>query len=448
MARNTYSSSWPSRSNHSQLINDEHIQTFLKECSFPKRPMKEDDPTNEIIGLISEREPSKVKNILTVDGSYVTISANKDYPSSEIAFFQFGAILFSFDDLKELSGLPFISPENMRNLQNLERIKLAVPVKNILSGNKASLNESIRTAIYNFFLRAQKDEACFMKTLCWLVFEEYSSDPKDEYLLSCNPNIGADEGQVVLRKKEMGDDYIFPSENGPIYLTDIFRFHEVIDEEHGASGILGYMCRLLEQIILLHYIKLIYVNQPQALRDFVFISNGPLSFSGQTANMHKVVRSLCNFLAKKSDLYLFGVEKSGPFVDHAIQICSQTNSKFYLDKNHYLILSNDYIYRYIVPGDAQRMHYGKTSYYGGKVVVHTEDGQIFVITVPIAHADIIKAPQLDDYRNLSEVICVMQNLKCDMYDDAIVPVAMANKLISLASHPSQAILEKFVKNQL
>ena len=71
-----------------------------------------------------------------------------------------------------------------------------------------------------------------------------------------------------------------------------------------------------------------------------------------------------------------------------------------------------------------------------------------MITIPIAHPDMMKTPTLADYRNLSEVVRVMQNLKCDMYDDAIVPVAMANKLISLASYPSQAILEKFVKKHV
>ena len=448
MTRNPQSSSWPSRSNHSQLVNDPHIQSFLRNCRFPKRATDEDGNTNELVASIDVSDDAWNRNILTVDGSYVTISANKDYPSSEIAFFQFGAILFSFEDLKNLSGLPFIFPENMRSLQNLERIKLAIPIKNILSNNQTSLNESIRSALHEFFLRAHRNDAIFMETLCWLIFEEYSDAPKDDYVLSSNPNLHAPEGPVRLVKSEMNKNYIFESDSGPIYLTDVFRFHEVIDEDYGASGILGYMCRLIEQIILLHYLRIIYINQPNAVQDFVFISNGPLSFSGQTANMHKVVRNLCNFLARKTDFYLFGIEKSGPFVEHAFQICTKSESRFFLDKNQYLILSNDYIYRYIVPGDPSRMHYGATSYYGGKVIVHTNDEQIFVITIPIAHPDMMKAPKLEDYRNLSEVIRVMQSLKCDMYDDAIVPVAMANKLISLASYPSQAILEKFVKSHV
>ena len=42
----------------------------------------------------------------------------------------------------------------------------------------------------------------------------------------------------------------------------------------------------------------------------------------------------------------------------------------------------------------------------------------------------------------------IQKLKCDMYDDAIVPIALANKLVSLANHPSQGLMEKFAKEAI
>ena len=35
-----------------------------------------------------------------------------------------------------------------------------------------------------------------------------------------------------------------------------------------------------------------------------------------------------------------------------------------------------------------------------------------------------------------------------MYDDAVVPIALANKLISLANHPSKVLLEKFAIAEL
>jgi len=45
--------------------------------------------------------------------------------------------------------------------------------------------------------------------------------------------------------------------------------------------------------------------------------------------------------------------------------------------------------------------------------------------------------------NLLEILTNIEKLRCDMYDSVLVPVALANKLVSLANHPSSRILQKF-----
>ena len=94
------------------------------------------------------------------------------------------------------------------------------------------------------------------------------------------------------------------------------------------------------------------------------------------------------------------------------------------------------------------MHYGSTAYYGGKVIFHSEDGQILVMTVPVPNRDVILNPKLSHYKNINEIMINMQKLRCAMYDDAVIPVALANKLVSLANHPSKVLLEKFAKAQI
>lgn len=436
--------SWTAKANHSQIVNDDYIKSFLKGCRFPKKPSLDDEKSKELIKKIPSKDISK-KHILTVDGSYTLVQTQKEFPSSEIAFFQFGAIAFETDDLDNLSKKPFIAPEDIKKLHNLQKAKLAIPVKNVTSNNQKSLNESIRNEIYRFFLNEKDTQLSLMDTLCWLIFEEYSDMPKTEYPLASDPNIGATKGEVLLRKNQMKPNFTFEHNGNIIYLTDVFRLHEVIDEDFGAAGILGYISRLVEQILLMRYVQFIYKQGPAALNDFIFISNGPLSFSGQTANMHKPFRSVCNFLGGKININFLGLEKSGPFVDHAFEICKNEESKFYLKKGSVLILSNEYIYKYIVPGDHERMHYGKTSYYGGKIIIHTDDDQVFVVSLPTENSDVILSPKSDSYKNIELVVSVLKRLKCDMFSDTIIPIALANKLIALTGHPSQSILEKFAR---
>ena len=439
---------WASKANHTHLIKDPFVQSFIETCRFPKEASEIEEEDKELIEDLDKDTVNPIKHILVVDGGYTTVEVKKSFPSSQIAFFQFGAVLFKIEDLEGLSEKPFIFPEDMNKLHDLQRFKLALPIKNVISGEELSLRNSVRRAVYDFFIR-NRDSSCFMATLKWLVFEEYAASPSESYELGSDPNLEIGEkGKVELKRAEMKSDYTFDTPNGLVFLTDVFRLHEAVDEEHGAGGILGYITRLIEQIIIVHFIRVIYRNQRSLLNEFLFIADGPLSFSGQTANMYKLLRKLCNFLQKNNNLFLVGLEKSGPFVDHAQEICLPRQEKALLENGQYLILSNNYIYKYIIPGDAERMHYGSTSYYSGKVIFHSSDNQIFVVSVPIATKDIIKAPQKSLYKNLDEILINIQKLKCDMYDDAIVPIALVNKLVSLANHPSKVLLEKFASKSV
>ncbi len=57
-------------------------------------------------------------------------------------------------------------------------------------------------------------------------------------------------------------------------------------------------------------------------------------------------------------------------------------------------------------------------------------------------------PAESDFRNLGIILTNIEKLKCDMYDNALIPVALANKLVSLADHPSSRILQKFATDSI
>lgn len=66
-----------------------------------------------------------------------------------------------------------------------------------------------------------------------------------------------------------------------------------------------------------------------------------------------------------------------------------------------------------------------------------------VATLPTKNA--MSDPKESDLPNLHTILHNVAKLKCDMYDDSLVPVALVNKLVSLANHPSSRILQKFAK---
>lgn len=427
------STEYASKSAHSQVVNDPLVRAFLEKCSLPKRA--------DEVSFSDHRElpfepvsDNPIRHVIAIDGGYDEVIVRSEFPSSTMCFFQFGALIFSVEDLEDLEEQPFIDPDDMSKLKRIQRLKLVLPIRNITLGDESTLTDSVRLAVHDFF-RQKVDDERLADTLRWFVFQEYGPKVSEWNLASCPI---CDARNVRLQRSQMTANHTFTCDScgGEVYLTDVFRLHEAVDDELGAGGILGYVTTTLEQIILVHLIRLILKTKPAMLGQILFIKDGPLAFFGQTANMHRPMRELVKHLLDHNDLYLAGLEKSGSFVEHADEIIGK------LDPGTVLILDNDYIYRYVLPGKADPANpYGRTTYYSNKLIFKTRRGWVYVVSLPTRQS--LAYPTEDDLENLSEILTNIEKLRCDMYDNALVPVALANKLVSLANHPSSRILQKF-----
>ncbi|TBR56702.1 hypothetical protein B4U84_28165 [Westiellopsis prolifica IICB1] len=307
-------SEYASKSAHSHIINDSSLQEFLNQCNLPKLASEVTlDGCDRFIYQPVAKNP--IRNVVAIDGGYTEVAVQTGFPSSTVCFFQIGALIFSIDDLDGIDKQPFIDPEDMAKLKQIQRLKFTLPVRNVQVKSEGTLINSVRRTIYDFFCqKIDNDE--LIATLRWFIFQEYEADVPVWNLASC-PICGS--SNIPLHREQMSNKYTFTCNhcNGEIFLTDAFRLHEAIDEELGAGGILGYLISTLEQIIFVHLIRIILKIKPDLLNEMLFIKDGPLAFFGQTANMYKPMRSLANYLFKNYNLYLAGLEKSGAFVEHA-----------------------------------------------------------------------------------------------------------------------------------
>ncbi len=431
---------YASKSSHGYIIKDPKVEEAIKGYSLPKES-EEIDLKKRLIIDLEEPKVNPIKSIIAIDGGYSEVFVKKEFPSSTISFFQFGALIFKTSDLEEMSMKPFIDPEDMSKLKEIQRFKLVIPTKNILIRNETSLINSFRKILFAFFLNEPKEDK-FIESLRWFLFNEYGSKLSEWNLASC-PNFECRKSNVMLSENNKTSDYSFecPFCKDEIYLTDVFRLHEAIDNELGAGGILGYLVTLLEQIVLIHLIRIILKIKPSLLSELLFIKDGPLAFFGQTATMFKPMRQLVSYLFSNHNLFLVGLEKSGAFVEHADQIVSK------LEPKTALLLDNKYIYKYIIPGKADTSNpYGRTTYYGNKIIFKTKYEEVYVITLPTK--EVLLSPQKNDFQNIDTILLNVEKLRCDMYASSLVPISLVNKLVSLSSHPSSIILEKFAQDSI
>lgn len=434
-----------SKASHHHIINDSEVQTLMSRIYKP--PHAEDIPLEEVTVDFEPLEGDQIEAVIAVDGGYTEAILDKDFPSRTMHFLQFGALLFKQADLAQLDATAFIAPEDMAKLKNINRLKLALPTKNIRFQDEPTLKGSVLKAIYEFFIKnTLGEDKSLIDSLAWFLFRRYKQgrrcEEEKQWNLATNP-LSPDGNSTILSEQKMDRNYTFPcpETGGRIYLTDIFRLHEIIDEDFGAAGILGYLVNVIEHLIIIHIIRHLHNQQPEILKKVFFIKDGSTGFFGQTARLYEPMRDLVNWLLDKHNILLTGLEKSGAFVDHAQEIQKT------LDPGKVLILTDDYIYRYILPGPGDPQHpYAYTSNYGHKVIFKTRYGQMYVVSVPARKLK--KQPTTGDLPNLQVILSNVEALHCDMYDSALFPVALVNKLVSLSAHPSQRILQKFASQSL
>jgi len=423
---------------HCHVISDPSVKAFLKGCAPPKTGTSVHLDSDHL-AMVDTSRRNPVEHVVALDGGYQEVPVRRDYPSASIAFLQFGALIFDVEDLLRIGLEPFIAPEDIATLNRIERFKLTVPIHNVVLAGGATMTDSVRRTIHDF-CEVQPSDMCFNSTLAWLVFRQFAGKPTNWDLASCP---SCRKGRVELSIREMSSEHTFtcPYCGSTIYLTDVFRLHEIVDDDLGAGGILAYLTNSLEQLALAYVIRAVLNTKPSMLNEMLFVRDGPLAFFGQTANLHAPFRDLVRHLLDHYDFCLVGLEKSGPFVDHANAI-----SRILLP-GQALVLSSDYIYANVLPrSSATAGSYGSNTYYGAKAIYKSTGGGIYVATLPTR--EYLADPVPGQIPNLNTILNNINALKCDMYDSALLPIALANHLVSLANHPSAVLLEKFARESI
>lgn len=429
---------------HVEVIKNPDVQAYISKCVLPSAP----DPTSldSYLTPLGEVDTSEVSAVIAIDGGFTETYVREEYPSAAIAFFTFGPLLFELSDLRALEHKRFIAPEDLARLKRIERYSLVLPIKGVRRTDQPTLAATIRRTIYEFFVQERREGEKLITSLRWFLFRRWKrpvNDTLEETLEHCPYDCG--QGKITFRFADAPEKPC-PTCGGLVYLTDTFRLHERIDEDLGAGGISAYVMTMLEQLVLVHLFHDVMERlKPSLMRNILFIKDGPLAFFGLVAPLYRPMRELVAHLLAGADqpsaptVRLAGLEKSGAFVEHAAAIQDK------VPPGNYFTIGDGYIRRYIVPGEAGGA-YGQNTYYGQKILFRASSGEMHVVTVP--GRDYLAEPKPADIPHLEEILSLIAELRCSMYDNALIPVALANKLVSLSDFPSQRILTSFARGMI
>lgn len=425
---------------HSEILGNPDVQAFVGSCTLPSEA--EGSQLEALQRPLATAE-TRIASVIAIDGGMTEAAVRREFPSASITFMTFGPLMLDLKELSALDDQPFIGPEDMARLKNLTRFSLSVPTKAIRAKGASRFSEGVRRTIQEFLFTKQKELGTALQ---WLLFRGWLPEAhlQSWSIPRCPSTPDCPGGAIPFTFS--GAVEIECLHCGQLaFLSDALRLYERIDDEQGAGGIMAYLLTTLEQLVVVNIIRTLLNLRPSTLREILLIKDGPLAFFGMTAPLRTPMLELMSYLSERDSgkplLCLVGLEKSGAFVEHAMLI--EPNLK----PGHYLLFTNDYIYRYVLPGDPNNPQpYGFNTYYGSKLVYKSERGDVFVATVPLVDPQI--RDSFDNLQNAAEIMRVISELRCSMYDQALVPVVLANKLVSLADFPSSEILAKFVRAKL
>lgn len=341
-------------------------------------------------------------------------------------------------DYDAISTSALIDPSTLKKLKEVSKISFVIPTNNIVRKDGTNFVDSVRTCIHDIF--SDKKHSSLKvnplnSVLEWIIFEEWNNQT-DQIEISC-PNDEC-EHKVIFQKGEY--EKKCPQCGKKVFLTDFLKLDKLITEPNGASGIVSFLCNTVEQLFVAEIIKYFLDVKPSALSEIVIIKDGPLAFFSKTFRLCAHYRNLFTYLNENAiPIYLVGLEKSGTFVEHAILV------KEKLKEGKYYIFNEDYIKKYVEPSQSASI-YGSNTYYGKKVMYKTEAGDVLIAVLPVKEY----GAELSSNDLIGAEVCLqtLSKLRCNMYDNSLVPIAIINKLVSIAELPSANILEKFSKQSL
>jgi hypothetical protein len=212
------------------------------------------------------------------------------------------------------------------------------------------------------------------------------------------------------------------------------------------------MMNAVEHLLLAAFVLELLRGNPVALGKIAFVMDGPLALFGEPAKLHPRIMSLLHAANMKlaelnqEPLLVMGLQKTGGVMDHARLL------ERFLPNGVFRVIDDDYRHTYITGSDTPSANFGNETYYGQDFLFKTERGRIFnfALPYPFGNKDAggggkgfakVKA-ELPRYGSLIERACnLIRHFELDLYDNAIVPVALAHRHASISLMPGGKVLD-------
>lgn len=390
--------------------------------------------------------------IVAVDGSHQEVPVETGFPGAEVSYLTVASVLLDVQKMRQLDAMRPVDPEAFNSLQSTEAADAVLPGVNVVIEGARNAQEALRGEFYELLGR----HSSFGAETLLETYEALMALGQQNADFECpDAGICLHDSQRVPRHQGKYDCVC--KRRIQLFSTDALRFQMGMNEAAGVNGAMyAEVSQIVEHLWLVNVLRSIEKKQwLSSLKRMAFVMDGPLALFGHPAWLSQaIVRELgrLNAVARgqnNEDLLILGIEKSGLFMNHLVQLAIDPKRKdlSYLEPGTVFLITDRYIKERIIFADPDSKKYGKDTYYGRKFLYKTRSGALIVGVTPFLKAgdDDLSRADVDQYPRLQDALNILDELVSARYPNAIIPIIAAHAEAAIPLNMGTRILERLTR---
>lgn len=441
---------------HADFVRNPDVQAFLGNCTYLREPSDAEaqELASNFVRAPAGDPPKLPRYVVASDASKSDAPINDKLPSTQVGFLKVSHVLI---DMAKYAGLVdplnrFVDPFKVAEMhRSASPVTFTMPGSNIRYRGIDNVRDGFRRALFDQ-LTIDRSETQNGQVLARMLV---ALNDNALTLPSC-PRCRAAPGPTFDRDTLL---QVCGGCGGEAYATDFLRLHEGISDFGDNASAMTRMMNAMEHLMLAGCILQVFEVQPQALSDIAFVLDGPLALFGEPAKLHPRLQKLIFHVNERlanmelQPMLVLGLQKTGGVMDHARLV------ERFLPDGVLRVIDDEYRNQFITGGDSPAANFGNETYYGQDFLFKTERGRIFNFAIPYPFEDKTfggggkgfanAKVDLAHYGSLIERACeLIRHFEMDLYESALVPVALAHRHASISLVPGGKVLDLLVRSGL
>ena len=451
-----YENQFASKSSHKDIVENPEVAAFLDSCEYLVPPTEDEGARLAQLFVEPPRvdDPTFPEDVVAIDGSYFEAARDDRLPSTRVGYVKVGGVVVSLSAFGGLrvEGGKYVDPFKMAALEEANwPLTFPLPSSNVRLRGKQSVRDSFRAIVdsHLFDARTRFEQHNPSTSLRDTLFE----------LFSLRPDVTATPGEIKLPRCPSCKKPEVRIQNSPVeqtcdgcgeavFAADCLRLWEEVGEYQSNQTAMSRFMNILEHLLSIHYIRYLADRAPSRLAHIAFFVDGPLAVFGTAAWLHAAILRFINQVNDRlrsqghPPILMIGLQKTGQVVEY-FRLVDR-----YIPKDRLLCLDDEFRYRYVITGrEPSQNGFGSETYYGQDFLYKTQTGRMFVFGMPYPFARKASVPdfptaktQLANYDRLADAIALIDHFETDLYENAVIPIALAHRYTAISLVPGGTVL--------